>query len=463
VKLKTSNSNWILIFVAILTAVGGFLRFYNISYNSIWGDELYTLMFAETSLINIWSSFATDCHPPLFYWFEHIILQFGTSELHLRFIPALAGTLTIPLVFIVFRQIVSDISSLIITTFVALSKFHIYYSQDARMYTLWLFVFMISLYYYFKATHKPHDAISWAMFGITSGICMWVHFYAGLFFVLLLSHACFIFRKNIYDISKKLQICLISFFVVIITLIPAMIQIFTDRTSIPPWFGYTGVWVVHGVIYEFLGNYSMLIYLLSATFVLGCLIMWFNNRKQLAFVAFILIFSFVASIYYSYKMPMVGRYLIPILPIFYIPIAATFEKFYVIFEKIHKNLGILIFIIIIIINAPLLGLYHTTHSKEDLRGLSEYVSEISNDGDYLVLLTDGMVFRYYYNNTTDKTILYPSCTLDDLIKLNYTRGSTPMIIMPPYNKTALQPEMDWIYTNHKKIYTFGNEIYIYKL
>ncbi len=160
-------------------------------------------------------------------------------------------------------------------------------------------------------------------------------------------------------------------------------------------------------------------------------------------------------------MPMVGRYLMPILPLIFIPISVAFANFYKMFEKIHKNLGILIFIIIILINVPLLGLYYTTYSKEDLRGLSQYVSNISNDGDYLVLLTDGMVFRYYYFNSTDNTILFPSCTLNDLIYLNKTRRESNMIIMPPYNVSALQPEMNWIKENSIKKYDFGNEVFIY--
>jgi hypothetical protein len=290
---------------------------------------------------------------------------------------------------------------------------------------------------------------------------MWVHFYSGLLFAILLLYLGIKFRDNITQISKNVIICLVSFSVVIITLLPAIVSIFVDRTSIPPWFGYTGMWVVPGIVYEFFGNYSMLVYLLTTMFIIGCISLWFKDRENFIFISIVLSLTFLASIYYSYKMPMVGRYLIIILPIIFMPIAVAFSNFYELLEKIHKHLGIFIFIILIVINVPLLGLYYTTYSKEDLRGLSEYVSKISNEGDYLVLLTDGMVFRYYYSNTTDGTILYPSCVLEDLIRLNQTRDIARMIIMPPYNKTAIKPEMDWILENSDEKLDFGNEVYIY--
>ena len=42
-----------------------------------------------------------DFNPPLFYWIEHIMLMLGNNEVILRFIPALCGVLTIPVMYCV--------------------------------------------------------------------------------------------------------------------------------------------------------------------------------------------------------------------------------------------------------------------------------------------------------------------------------------------------------------------------
>ena len=54
----------------VLTAAGIFLRFYNLTFNSIWLDEAATYTFANNSLFEIWNITVngTDFNPPLFSW-----------------------------------------------------------------------------------------------------------------------------------------------------------------------------------------------------------------------------------------------------------------------------------------------------------------------------------------------------------------------------------------------------------
>ena len=101
-----SHSRYTQILLA-LTVIGFFLRFYHLDYNSLWLDEASTLTFAVKSIPEIWqATTAGEFNPPLFYWVEHVMLVFGNSEAVLRFIPALLGFPTIPLVYIVGREFV---------------------------------------------------------------------------------------------------------------------------------------------------------------------------------------------------------------------------------------------------------------------------------------------------------------------------------------------------------------------
>jgi hypothetical protein len=116
---------------------------------------------------------------------------------------------------------------------------------------------------------------------------------------------------------------------------------------------------------------------------------------------------------------------------------------------------------IVLVNIPLLEIYYTTWQKEDLKGLSREISNITKDGDHLVILTDGMVFLHYYDNTTDKTILHTNVKLEELKQINETRGSSNMIVMPPYDISGYLDEVKWLEENNNELKVFGKEIKIY--
>lgn len=114
-----------------LTLVGALLRFYNLAGNSLWLDEAATLSFARQSLIGIWESIAGgEFNPPLFYWLEHAMLVFGESEFVLRFLPALFGVLTIPVVYYIGTEFRDKNVGLIAAALLTFSPFHIFYSQE---------------------------------------------------------------------------------------------------------------------------------------------------------------------------------------------------------------------------------------------------------------------------------------------------------------------------------------------
>ncbi|NLM81191.1 MAG: phospholipid carrier-dependent glycosyltransferase, partial [Candidatus Methanoculleus thermohydrogenotrophicum] len=153
-----------------LTFVGFILRFYNLGGNSLWLDEATTLMFARKSLAGIWASVAAgEFNPPLFYWLEHGMLFFGESEFVLRFLPALFGVLTIPVIYLIGKEFRDQNVGLIAAALLAFSPFHIFYSQEARAYAPMLFFFSLALLFYVRAS-RSNETRSWVLFGIFSAV-----------------------------------------------------------------------------------------------------------------------------------------------------------------------------------------------------------------------------------------------------------------------------------------------------
>ncbi len=173
----------------ILTLLGFLLRFYNLGFNSLWLDEASTNTFAVMSFSGIWQATAGgEFNPPLFYWIEHLMLLIGNNEVVLRFVPALLGVLTIPLIYFAGKEFMDRNVGIIASAAFAFSPFLIFYSQEARAYSMMLFFIAFAMVFYFKAL-KTNDLKNWSLFGILSALAFWSHFYAFVIIASLILYA----------------------------------------------------------------------------------------------------------------------------------------------------------------------------------------------------------------------------------------------------------------------------------
>ena len=197
IKVALLSSRYLQILLS-LTLVGAILRFYNLGYNSLWLDEASTLTIAVKSIPDIWqATTGGEFNPPLFYWTEHVMLVFGNSEVVLRVVPALLGVLTIPLIYLVGKEFMDRNTGIIAAAAFAFSPFLIFYSQEARAYSMMLFFVTASMVFYFRAL-KSNGLSDWALFGILSALAFWSHFYA-----LVIIGALFLYA--LYELYPKIR------------------------------------------------------------------------------------------------------------------------------------------------------------------------------------------------------------------------------------------------------------------
>lgn len=138
--------------IIIILLLALVLRLVNLN-QSLWLDEAVQAITAKGSFSGIFTELIGDFHPP----FTHILLWgwgriFGFSEVSLRMPSAIFGVLTVWMVYLIARSISSANSKipLLVSLFLATAPFHIYYSQEARMYSVVTFFSTLSTYYFFK-------------------------------------------------------------------------------------------------------------------------------------------------------------------------------------------------------------------------------------------------------------------------------------------------------------------------
>ena len=123
--------------IVLLILLGLLLRIVRLPFQPLWWDEGYSVWFATHSLAQIAALTAQDIHPPFYYALLHgWAALLGTGPAALRLLSVIVGVVTIPLLYLVARRMLSARAALLATLLLTISPLHIYYSQEVRMYGL---------------------------------------------------------------------------------------------------------------------------------------------------------------------------------------------------------------------------------------------------------------------------------------------------------------------------------------
>jgi mannosyltransferase len=120
------------------------LRLYKLGEWSFWGDEMFTLRNAQ----NVFADFL-NTSPITFVLTHYSIAIFGLSEWSARLGPALIGVITVPVLFFMVRKMFGVNIALIFTILLAVSPWHLYWSQNARFYAAILLLYSLTLFFFY--------------------------------------------------------------------------------------------------------------------------------------------------------------------------------------------------------------------------------------------------------------------------------------------------------------------------
>jgi mannosyltransferase len=148
--------------IGMVVIVGALLRFHNLDGESIWFDEAASWIQAKDSLADLIKRTAHDNYPPLhnLALFAAIKL-FGDSEWSLRLPSVIFGVANIVALYWLGAMTVGRVAGLIGAVLLALSPFHLWYSQEARMYSLLALaatLYAATCFHYLRAPSLPRGA-----------------------------------------------------------------------------------------------------------------------------------------------------------------------------------------------------------------------------------------------------------------------------------------------------------------
>lgn len=228
-----------------VTLLGAVLRLFRLGTQSLWLDESLSVVFASLPLRTSIEAILTDgVHPPLYYLVLRPFLYMGQSESTARLPSALFGILTIPLVYEVGRLCFDQEVGLVSAIFLSLSPFHIWFSQDARMYAMAAFLSSASVYFFLRlhgeegglwrnTPHAPRPAAQacnwrwWMAFVVCTALGYYTHYFT--FFITLAEFIYLLITfRNHFKLFRKWTLAQAVAF---LPLIPWLVAIFTREMS----------------------------------------------------------------------------------------------------------------------------------------------------------------------------------------------------------------------------------------
>jgi 4-amino-4-deoxy-L-arabinose transferase-like glycosyltransferase len=169
--------------LSLITLASIFLRLYGLN-SELWLDEIATLtIYREATFLQIISSFVSSNNHLLNTLLEKLtIALFGEQSWSVRLPAAFFGTLTIPAVYWLARQSLSRWASLGVALLLAVSYHHIFFSQNGRGYSAYLFFSVAATALLIKAWQEERPWL-WLLYIVTTLLNLAAYLLSG--FVLL--------------------------------------------------------------------------------------------------------------------------------------------------------------------------------------------------------------------------------------------------------------------------------------
>lgn len=171
----TSRRTALLILAALIVA-GLALRL--AVTRGIWLDEAITIHQAHLSIHDLFRSlYFGDRQPPLYHltlWLT--IRAFGDGEFAVRLPTLIAGTLVIPALYALGRELYDRRTGLIAAAFATASPLLVWYSQEVRMYTFATLFGLLALLTQLRVIRKPTMG-NWAAYILATAALLWSHYF----------------------------------------------------------------------------------------------------------------------------------------------------------------------------------------------------------------------------------------------------------------------------------------------
>lgn len=472
--MKTSRIKKALVFGAVLL-IAAIARIHHLDYESLWMDELRQVSYYPLSYKQIVAAAASQQQPPLDYWIGHIVYLFSSSDFAVRSPSMLFGFGTVFLLTLLANKLTNTPVSAGIGLIAALSPFHVYFSQEARPYSIAIFLCLLTVYLYHKVISSSKDTPKQSIILL---FVMILFLYSRALAPLTVVCSLFVCSIGLW-ISKRINptktaALLMIIVTAILIYLPMLNYIISsgkkylsaaDSNSIPDFvktavtgFDPAPLWKAFSVQTEPLTYPLLFLTLISPLFILKR--KTFKQDSLSAICLFLLVFTSLTHLFIfqaKTDMPFRPPYAIYLSPMILLLSGFGFQGLYSTLEKLQRKRAIQFVMLIIgcvfvVLSAMSCLEFKATRIKTDWRGLCRYLSEIYGPDkmmifDTLSLYGEPTFFGFSRYYTGDR----PPTSMSWLpFKIPQKNSIKPVVILFQWNDYRLTPDSEYPFLKHSE-------------
>jgi len=390
---KIQENKWIILI--LLVAV--ILRLYKIDFQSLWMDEIYTLNVASSknsfstiiSEVNLRESF------PYLYFFiiNAMFTLFGDTSIVARIPSVIFGVMGVWMIYKLGKELYSKNTGFISAALLTINEYHLYHSQDARAYSIYIFSIILSYYFLIKFL-KDYCNKNLINYILSVALLLNVNFFSPINIIAqgLLLFGFFILNppEKRKLLTSKLIIIVVAFF---LSFLPNIYKFYLLSKFKSSWIPAPTNDGLTKILFEFTGNSELIIFIIGLLFT-HYIIKIFNQKKTnnlnqilenkmifsyiLSFVwIFTVVFVIILKSYTSNSL-YISRYFSSLLPIIIIIISISIVN---IKNIIIKASFILILLVFSFFNLIIVKGYYKTPNKAQFREASQLIIEKNKKND----------------------------------------------------------------------------------
>jgi mannosyltransferase len=180
-SIKIANFQWRpAVLLVGITALAFCLGFLYLGNKSIWWDESVSIGIARLGWPDFFHTIVHgEANMSLYYLLLHFWINLGTNELAVRSLSVLFAALSVPVVFALGSRLFNTGAGLTAALLLAVNPLFIQYAQEARSYSLVLFLASLSSLFLVEALHKRIKWL-WALYILTSVLTVYAHLFGAL-------------------------------------------------------------------------------------------------------------------------------------------------------------------------------------------------------------------------------------------------------------------------------------------
>jgi mannosyltransferase len=361
-------------------------------------DEAYSVFVARLSAADFWRVVTdSEANGALYYVMLRGWISLGGGEVTVRLLSVIPGVASIPLSYAIGRRLFGRATGLGAAALLTVNAFLIQFAQEARGYSLALFLVLLSSYLFVRAVTEGGRRIWWA-YALVTGLAPYAHFFAAFVVVAHIASLSFLDRRPLR------RTLMLVYAAIALLIAPLAAFVLTTSGSQIGWIPPLSLGTVTSAVAQLAGARTvagavLLVALFAICWLSALRILsdgaWPVRRSRHAWGLSLsigwVVFPVTGALGISLINPLfVDRYLIVALPGLVLTAAIGLDR-------LKPSLAKIGLLTLVLLSLSQVAVLHVVRDKDDWRSATRYVMDHSLPEDGIVFYrpTGRVPFGYY--------------------------------------------------------------------